>query len=146
MIDFPQFKASRPLRLSCGRLANYPLMLSVLVAGCASSPNIPQGVVRVGPYQVKPSGFVPQPLAEVAAGPTGVIGGKAENMAGAMFTQPIDDPLVSSSQANSLIQAVAGPNQVSGAVLTGQNYYREALGTWNNPWQAFFDLRNNWIQ
>lgn len=122
------------------------LILAILVAGCASSPNLPQGVAQVGPYQVRPSGFVPQPLAEVAADPTGAIVGKAEGMAGSMFTQPIDDPLIFSSQANSLIQAVAGPNQTSGAILTGQNYYREALGTWNNPWQALFALRNNWIR
>lgn len=44
------------------------------------------------------------------------------------------------------MQAVAGSNPTSGAILTSQNYYRDALGTWNNPWQALFALRNNWIR
>jgi hypothetical protein len=129
------------LPLSCHLLA-----LSIFVAGCASPPNLSQGVTQLGPYQVRPAGFIPQPLAKVSADPAGVIAGKGEDLAGSMFTQPIDDPLVFSSQANSLIQAVAGPNQSSGAILKGQNYYREAVGTWNNPWQALFALRSNWIR
>jgi hypothetical protein len=75
-----------------------------------------------------------------------VIAGKGEDLAGSMFTQPIDDPFIFSSQANSLIQAVAGPNQTSGAILAGQNYYREALGAWSNPWQALLAGRNSWLQ
>jgi hypothetical protein len=122
------------------------LIMGSFLPGCASSNSLPQGVTQLGPYQVRPAGFVPQPLAEVSADPAGVIAGKGEDLASSMFTQPIDDPLVFSSQANSLIQAVAGPNQTSGAILEGQNYYREAVGTWNNPWQALFALRNNWIR
>jgi len=118
------------------------LILAGFLTGCASS----NTVTQLGPYQVRPAGFIPQPLVEVSADPAGVIAGKGEDLAGSMFTQPIDDPLVFSSQANSLIQAVAGPNQTSGAILEGQNYYREAVGAWNNPWQAVFALRNNWIR
>jgi len=121
------------LPLSCHLLG-----LSIFAAGCASPPNLLQGVTQLGPYQVRPAGFIPQPLAEVSSDPAGVIAGKGEDLAGSMFTQPIDDPLVFSSQANSLVQAVAGPNQTSGSMLEGQNYYREAVGTWNNPWQALF--------
>jgi len=127
-------------------LSSYLLVLSIFVAGCASSPSLSQGVRQLGPYQVRPSGFIPQPLAEVSADPAGVIAGKGEDLASSMFTQPIDDPLVFSSQANSLIQGIAGPNQASGAILEGQNYYREALGTWSNPWLALFALRNDWIR
>lgn len=122
------------------------LILGGFVTGCTSSNTLPQGVTQLGPYQVRPAGFIPQPLVEVSADPAGVIAGKGEDLAGSMFTQPIDDPFIFASQANSLIQAVAGPNQTSGAILEGQNYYREAVGTWNNPWQALFALRNNWIR
>ena len=59
-----------------------------------------------------------------------------------MFTQPISDPFIFSVQANTWLQAFAGPNKVSGAVLDGQTYYREIVGAWNNPWQALLALRN----
>ncbi len=121
------------------------LNLSVFLAGCASQPTLSHGITQLGPYQVSPSGFIPQPLAEVSTEPAGVFAGKSEDLAGSMFTQPIDDPLVFSSQASSMIQAIAGPNQTSGAILEGQNHYREGLGTWSNPWQALFTLRNNLI-
>ncbi len=109
------------------------LGLSIFVAGCASPPNLSQGVTQLGPYQARPAGFIPQPLAEVSSYPAGVIAGKSEDLAGSMFTQPIYDPLVFSSQANSLIQAVAGPNRTSGAILEGQNYYHEVVSAWNDP-------------
>jgi hypothetical protein len=60
------------------------------------------------------------------------------------FCRRISDPFIFSVQANTLLQAFAGPNKVSEAVLDGQNYYRDAVGTWNNPWQALFALRGRY--
>jgi hypothetical protein len=85
--------------------------------------------------------MIPAPIEEIGVDPAGAFARKADSVAGAMFTQPISDPFIFSVQANTLLQAFAGPNKVSEAVLDGQNYYRDAVGTWNNPWQALFALR-----
>ena len=84
----------------------------------------------------------PAPLVELADDPVGAVAGKVDNMASSMFTQPISDPSSFSVQANTWLQALTGPNKVSGAVLDGQTDYREAVGVWNNPWQALLALRN----
>jgi hypothetical protein len=86
--------------------------------------------------------MTPAPVAETADDPVGTVPGKVDDMASSMFTQPISDPFIFSAQANTWLQAFAGPNKVSGAVLDGQSYYREAVGAWNNPWQALLALRN----
>ena len=104
------------------------------------------GITQVGPYQVRFGTKVPQPVEELAADPAGAIAQKANDMVGSMFTQPISDPFIFSVQANTWLAALAGPNKVSGAILDGQNYYRYAVGAWNNPWQAFFAARDRFIQ
>lgn len=113
-------------------------------AGCATPQPPPPGITQVGPYQVRLDTMVPAPLQEIGADPAGAVARKADSTAGSMFTQPISDPFIASSQANSLIQAVAGPNQTSQAILDSQNYYRNAVAAWNNPWLAFFTARNEW--
>jgi hypothetical protein len=90
--------------------------------------------------------MVPQPVEELAADPGGAIVQKADDMVGSMFTQPISDPFIFSVQANTWLAALAGPNKVSGAIIDGQGYYRDAVGAWNNPWQAVFALRDRFIQ
>lgn len=114
------------------------------VAGCAASQPPPPGITQVGPYQVRLDTMVPVPLQEISADPVGAVAQKAESTAGSMFTQPISDPFIFSVQANTWLQALAGPNNVSQAVLDGQGYYRNAVGAWNNPWLAFFTARNEW--
>lgn len=53
---------------------------------------------------------------------------------------------VAASQTQTLIQAAAGPNPVSGGIITGQNYYREADAIIQNPWNGFFIARNLWLR
>jgi len=114
------------------------------ITGCATSQPPPPGITQVGPYQVRLDTMVPPPLKEIGADPVAAVAQKADSTAGSMFTQPISDPLIASSQANSLMQAIAGPNQASQAIIDSQNYYRNAVGAWNNPWLAFFAARNGW--
>jgi|688.fasta_scaffold1000040_2 hypothetical protein len=52
---------------------------------------------------------------------------------------------VVADQTQTLVQAFAGPNQVSGGIITGQNYYRNIDSTIQNPWNGFFSLRNLWL-
>jgi len=112
------------------------------VAGCATSqPPLP-GITQVGPYEVRMDGMIPAPAEEIRVDPVGVVALKVDSTTGAMFTQPISDPSILSAQANTWLQVFAGPNKVSEAVLDGQNVYRDAEGTWNNPWQALFALRD----
>lgn len=54
-------------------------------------------------------------------------------------------PFVVADQTQTLIQAAAGPNPVSGGIITGQNYYREANAIIQNPWNGFFIARNLWL-
>jgi hypothetical protein len=115
-------------------------------AGCATSQPLPSGITQVGPYQVRLDSMVPAPLQEIGADPAGTVARKADSTVGSMFTQPISDPFIASSQANALMQAFAGPNQASQAILDSQNYYRDAVGAWNNPWLAFFTARNGWLR
>lgn len=115
---------------------------AVTLTGCATSQPPPPGITQVGPYQVRFGSMTPAPLVELAGDPVGAVAGKVDDMASSMFTQPISDPFIFSVQANTWLQAFAGPNKVSGAVLDGQTYYREAIGAWNNPWQALLSLRN----
>jgi hypothetical protein len=122
------------------------LMAGAALTGCATSPPPPPGITQVGPYQVRFGTMVPQPVEELAADPGGAIVQKADDMVGSMFTQPISDPFIFSVQANTWLAALAGPNKVSGAILDGQGYYRDAVGAWNNPWQAVFALRDRFIQ
>ena len=118
-----------------------PAMAVIATGGCVTSQPSPPGITQLGPYEVRFGSMVPAPVAEIAEDPVGTLGKKANGMADSMFTQPIDDPFIFSVQANSWLQAFAGPNKVSGAILDGQNYYRNALGAWNNPWDAVFALR-----
>ena len=115
---------------------------AVALTGCATSQPPPPGITQVGPYQVRFGSMTPKPIVPLADNPVGAMAGKVDNMPSAMFTQPISDPFIFSVQANTWLQAFAGPNNVSGAVLDGQTYYREAVGAWNNPWQALLALRN----
>jgi hypothetical protein len=115
---------------------------AVTLTGCATSQPPPPGITQVGPYQVRFGSMTPAPLVELADDPVGAVAGNVDDMASSMFTQPISDPFIFSVQANTWLQAFAGPNKVSGAVLDGQTYYREAVGAWNNPWQALLALRN----
>ena len=115
---------------------------AVALTGCATSQPPPPGITQVGPYQVRFGSMAPAPVAEIADDPVAAVAGKVDDMASSMFTQPISDPFIFSVQANTWLQAFAGPNNVSGAVLDGQTYYREAVGAWNNPWQALLALRN----
>lgn len=52
---------------------------------------------------------------------------------------------VAADQTQTLIQAFAGPNNVSGGIISGQNYYRNVNATIQNPWNGFFPLRNLWL-
>jgi len=112
------------------------------VAGCATSQPPPPGITQVGPYKVRLDGMIPAPIEEIGVDPIGAVARKVDSTAGAMFTQPISDPFIFSVQANTWLLAFAGPNKVSEAVVDGQGYYRDAVGTWNNPWQALFALRD----
>lgn len=114
---------------------------AIALTGCATSQPPPQGITQVGPYQVRLGSMTPAPVAEIAGDPVGAVAGKVDDMASSMFTQPISDPFIFSVQANTWLQALAGPNKVSGAMLDGQTYYREAVGAWNNPWQALLAFR-----
>jgi hypothetical protein len=122
------------------------LMAGAALTGCATSQSPPPGITQVGPYQVRFGAMVPQPVEELATDPAGAIAQKAYDMVGSMFTQPISDPFIFSVQANTWLAALAGPNKVSGAILDGQGYYRDAVGAWNNPWQALFAARDRFIQ
>jgi hypothetical protein len=117
------------------------LSWAIALTGCATS-QPPPGITQVGPYQVRFGSMTPAPVAEIADDPVGAVASKVDDMASSMFTQPISDPFIFSVQANTWLQAFAGPNNVSGAILDGQTYYREAAGAWNNPWQALLALRN----
>jgi hypothetical protein len=112
------------------------------LTGCATSQPSQPGITQVGPYQVRFGTMVPQPVEKLATDPAGAVVQKADSMASSMFTQPIDDPFIFSVQANTWLQGLAGPNKVSGAILEGQNYYRDAVGVWNNPLQAVLALRD----
>ncbi len=112
------------------------------LTGCAGSQPPPPGITQVGPYQVRFGSMTPAPLVELADDPVGAVAGKVDDMAGSMFTQPISDPFIFSVQANTWLQALVGPNKVSGAVLNGQTYYREVAGAWDSPWQAVLASRN----
>jgi hypothetical protein len=118
------------------------LMAGAALTGCATSQPPPPGITQVGPYQVRFGTMVPQPVEELATDPAGAVVQKTDSMASSIFTQPIDDPFIFSVQANTWLQGLAGPNKVSGAILEGQNYYRDAVGVWNNPWLAILFLRN----
>ena len=122
------------------------LIAGTALTGCATSQPSPPGITQVGPYQVRFGTMVPQPVEELATDPAGALAQKADDMVGSMFTQPISDPFIFSVQANTWLAALAGPNKVSGAILDGQGYYRDAVGAWNNPWQAVFALRDRFIQ
>lgn len=122
------------------------LMAGATLTGCATSQPPPPGITQVGPYQVRFGTMVPQPVEELATDPASAIAQKADDMVGSMFTQPISDPFIFSVQANTWLAALAGPNKVSGAILDGQGYYRDAVGAWNNPWQALFAARDRFIQ
>lgn len=54
------------------------------------------------------------------------------------------DLFVQANQTQTLIQTFAGPNKVSGGIISGQNYYRDIDATINNPWNGFYQLRNLW--
>ena len=100
---------------------------AIALTGCATSQPPPPGITQVRPYHVRFGSMTPAPVAEIAADPVGAVAGKVDDMASSMFTQPITDPLIFSVQANTWLQALAGPNNVSGAILDGQTYYREAV-------------------
>jgi len=119
-----------------------PSIAVLAIGGCVTSQPPPSGITQVGPYEVRFRSMVPAPAAEIAEDPAGALGEKVSDMADSMFTQPIDDPFIFSVQANTWLQAFAGPNKVSGAILDGQNCYRTAMGAWNNPWQALLALRS----
>jgi hypothetical protein len=112
------------------------------VVGCATSQPPPPGITQVGPYEVRLGGMVPAPIEEIGVDPAGAVARKVDTTVGSMFTQPISDPFIFSVQANTWLLAFAGPNKVSEAVVDGQGYYRDAVGTWNNPWQALLALRD----
>ena len=118
------------------------LFMAGALTGCATSQPPPPGITQVGPYQVRFGTMVPQPIEELTADPAGALAQKADDMVGSMFTQPISDPFIFSVQANTWLQGLAGPDKVSGAILEGQNYYRDAVAAWNNPWLAILSLRN----
>jgi hypothetical protein len=118
------------------------IMAGAALTGCATSQPLPPGITQVGPYQVRFGTMVPQPVEELTTDPAGALAQKADDMVGSMFTQPISDPFIFSVQANTWLAALAGPNKVSGAILEGQNYYRDAVGAWNNPLQAVLALRD----
>lgn len=133
---------SQPLPRASRIFALVGAAAAVTLTGCATSQPPPPGITQVGPYQVRFGSMTPAPLVELANDPVGAVAGKVNDMVSSMFTQPISDPFIFSDQANTWLQAFAGPNNVSGAVLDGQTYYREAVGAWNNPWQALLALRN----
>lgn len=121
--------------------------LLIVAAACSSGCATYQpGTYQVGPYQVQPGQMVPQPVAALANNPGQYLGNQANSIAGAMVTQPVNDPFILANQLNQLISGVMGPNNVSGAILTGQNYYRDGLAIANNPWIGMAMLRNQWVK
>lgn len=60
--------------------------------------------------------------------------------------QSLAQSQIQASQMNQLVSGVFGPNQVSGALLTYQNYNRQVNAVSQNPWLGFFMLRNNWVK
>lgn len=62
----------------------------------------------------------------------------------ATYTQPMNDPFVVANQTQTLIQGLVGPNNISGGIITGQNYYRNAVTVTQNPWYGYDLLRGLW--
>lgn len=56
------------------------------------------------------------------------------------------DPFVVANQTSQITSGLFGPNNVTGNINTGMNYYRNSLDVINNPWNGVFILRNLWIR
>lgn len=54
------------------------------------------------------------------------------------------DLFVVADQTQTLIQGLVGPNNVSGGIITGQNYYMTANTVVQDPWYGYDLLRNLW--
>lgn len=115
---------------------------SIALTGCATQT---PGIVQIGPYKVAPGQMAPQPVVEMVDDPGAFVYGRANDVTQSVVSQPINDVFILADQANQLIGGIMGPNNVSGAILKGQNYYRTGLGVINNPWTGFFALRNLWV-
>lgn len=63
-----------------------------------------------------------------------------------LFQQTLAQSQIQASQMNQLVSGVFGSNEVSGGLLTYQNYNREVNAIAQNPWLGFFMLRNNWVK
>lgn len=64
----------------------------------------------------------------------------------ATYSQPLAESQIMASQTNQYITGVAGPNPISGGLLEFQNYNRNLNASMQNPWLAFFELRNLWLR
>jgi hypothetical protein len=119
------------------------LIALVLTSGCSTYQS---GNYQIGPYDVQTGQALPAPVQQIVTDPGMYVADTTDGFLGGMFTQPINDPFTFVNQANQLISGVAGPNDVSGVILEGQNYYRNAVAVLENPWQGFFALRNLWVK
>ncbi len=63
----------------------------------------------------------------------------------ATYTQPVNDTFVMFDETSQITGGLIGPNNVSGSITEGMNYYRNGLAILNNPWNGWFMLRNLWI-
>jgi hypothetical protein len=116
--------------------------ISVVCTGCAT--NQP-GVVQVGPYKAVPGQMVPQPVVQMIDDPGMFAVNQVDQVVQPLVTQPINDPFILADQVNQVIGGVMGPNNVSGAILQGQNWYRTGAALINNPWFGITALRNQWV-
>ena len=62
------------------------------------------------------------------------------------YSQPLAQSQIMASQTNQFVSGIAGPNPISGGLLEFQNYNRNLNASMQNPWLAFFELRNLWLR
>lgn len=113
---------------------------AMILTGCTTYPSTQ--MVQVGPYRVAPGQAIPANITDIVAAPQSYVLDNVD----ALFTQPIGDLFVFADQANQLIGGIMGPNEVSGAILQGQNWYRTGSAILNNPWIGVSALRNQWVR
>jgi hypothetical protein len=61
------------------------------------------------------------------------------------FSIPLAQTQIAADQTNQLVSGIAGPNQVSAGLLEFQNYNRNLNASMQNPWLAFFEVRDLWV-
>lgn len=61
------------------------------------------------------------------------------------FSIPLAETQIMADKTNQLVSGIAGPNQVSAGLLEFQNYNRNVNASLQNPWLAFFEIRDSWV-